>query len=116
MFVTYLDSYLGIIEIRCNENFLQSIKIVKAIGATNENDLTQTVKKQLQEYFNYERFSFDLPLQTTTEFKDRVYYHLMSNGYGKNISYQQLANLASSKAVRAVGSAMANNPFFIVVP
>lgn len=116
MYITYLQSYLGILEIRCSNTDVLSIKIVKKAKDTNENELTNIVKNQLNEYFNYERFRFDLPLAKTTEFKDRVYDSLINNPYGNTITYKNLASLANSKAIRAVGSAMANNPFFIVVP
>ncbi|XP_046382367.1 methylated-DNA--protein-cysteine methyltransferase-like isoform X2 [Ischnura elegans] len=58
------------------------------------------------------------PTVATDKFHGRVWITLAQQvGLGSTVSYKDLAKMAGSPgAARAVGSAMANNPFQIVVP
>ncbi len=116
MYKSYLECYLGILEIGCDNQYLNYISIVKETCNENENDISKEVKKQLKEYFNLERFEFDLPINFSNNFKDRVYQSLYNTNYGDTLTYKDLAVSLDSKAYQAVGSAMATNPYFIVVP
>lgn len=116
MYKSYLESYLGLLEIGCDENYLKYITIVEKINDGVENEVSREVKKQLEQYFKYERFEFDVPINFSDSFKDRVYKDLYETGYGEILTYKVLANNLNSRAYQAVGSAMANNPYFIVVP
>lgn len=74
---------------------------------------------QLDEYFARRRTHFDVPLdfQLTRGFRREVVTHLPDIGYGQTASYSEVAAAAGSpRAVRAVGSACANNPLLVVVP
>jgi methylated-DNA-[protein]-cysteine S-methyltransferase len=77
-------------------------------------------RRQLEEYFEGRRRTFDLPvdLALSRGFRRIVLEHLFTEvGYGQTLSYLELAAKAGSpKASRAVGSAMATNPVPIVVP
>ncbi len=116
MYKSYLDSYLGIIEIGCDEKFLKYVTIVKKKEEVEENSISIEVKKQLQEYFDSKRKYFDVPIEFTDSFKDKVYKSLYETSYGSLLSYKDLATSVNSKAYQAVGTAMGNNPYFIVVP
>jgi methylated-DNA-[protein]-cysteine S-methyltransferase len=75
--------------------------------------------RQLLEYFDSRRMSFDLPLdfRLATGFRRSVLAHLPEIAYGHTESYSQVALAAGSpRAVRAVGTACATNPIPIVVP
>lgn len=75
--------------------------------------------RELDEYFTHHRRSFDLPLdwRLAAGFRAEVLHHLPEIGYGQTASYATVAALAGSpKAVRAVGTACANNPLPVVVP
>jgi methylated-DNA-[protein]-cysteine S-methyltransferase len=77
------------------------------------------VARELDEYFDGERTTFDLPLdfQLSSGFRREVLTHLPEISYGQTASYAAIANLAGSpRAVRAVGTACATNPIPIVVP
>lgn len=77
------------------------------------------VARELDEYFDGKRTSFDLPLdfQLSSGFRRQVLSHLSEISYGQTASYAAVAHLAGSpRAVRAVGSACATNPIPIVVP
>lgn len=78
-----------------------------------------SVAGELEEYFAGTRRAFDLPLDLTTtgEFRRTVQLLLPTIGYGRTMSYTELATLAGRPtAVRAVGTACATNPLPVVVP
>jgi methylated-DNA-[protein]-cysteine S-methyltransferase len=61
----------------------------------------------------------DIPIDTggIAPFFRRVYEAARTIGPGRTVSYAELAGLAGSpRASRAVGQALAKNPFCIVVP
>ncbi len=74
--------------------------------------------RQLTEYFDGERRSFDLPLEPEgTDFQLSVWKVLRSIPFGQTISYgEQARRLGDVKKARAVGSANGRNPLPIVVP
>jgi methylated-DNA-[protein]-cysteine S-methyltransferase len=78
-----------------------------------------TVAVQLDEYFGKRRSAFDLPLdwRLSRGFRREVLEHLGQIAYGHTASYAAVAAATGRpRAVRAVGSACANNPLPIVVP
>lgn len=80
--------------------------------------LSTDVMKQLSEYFNGERYNFDLPLAPEgTSFQLEVWNALEKIPYGETISYLDLAKrIGKPAAVRAVGAANGANPLPIVIP
>ena len=74
--------------------------------------------RQLEEYMDGKRRSFDLPLDVTgTSFQKSVWKELGKIPYGKTSSYKDVARgIRKPKAARAVGSANGKNPVCIVVP
>jgi methylated-DNA-[protein]-cysteine S-methyltransferase len=77
------------------------------------------VATQLDEYFSGRRRAFDVPidLQLAHGFRRTVLMHLRDIAYGETASYAMVAAASgSTNAVRAVGSACANNPLPLVVP
>jgi methylated-DNA-[protein]-cysteine S-methyltransferase len=73
---------------------------------------------QLADYFSGQRRQFSLPLAAQgSAFQIQVWQTLAKIPYGHTCSYQDIANsIGNPKAVRAVGSANANNPISIIVP
>ncbi len=77
------------------------------------------VARGIEEYFARRRSAFDVPLdlQLSHGFRRTVLSHLLEIDYGKTASYAAVAKASGHpRAVRAVGSACANNPLPIVVP
>lgn len=74
--------------------------------------------QQLDEYFNFERKVFDIPLLLAgTAFQKKVWNELIKVPYGKTASYALLAeNTGNKKAVRPVASANGANAISIIVP
>ncbi|MDW7643492.1 MAG: methylated-DNA--[protein]-cysteine S-methyltransferase [Desulfuromonadales bacterium] len=84
-----------------------------------ENALLHNAAGQLNAYFDGRRRQFELPLDMVNlpVFTRRVLTLLSRVDYGRTLTYGDLATLAGSpQAARAVGRAMATNPFPIVVP
>ncbi|WP_167479513.1 MULTISPECIES: methylated-DNA--[protein]-cysteine S-methyltransferase [Nocardia] len=77
------------------------------------------VAREIDEYFAGARTHFDLPLdlRLTGGFRRQVIEHLADIGYGRRASYAEVAAaVGNPRAVRAVGSACANNPLPVVIP
>ncbi len=82
------------------------------------NKWTRAAERQLSEYFDRKRESFDLPLvYPGTPFQERVWKQLLKIPYGKTISYATLARrVGSDGACRAVGTANGANRIAIIIP
>lgn len=83
-----------------------------------EHPLLREARRQLEEYFDGERQTFDLPLAPRgTPFQREVWLALAGIPYGATISYAQLATrVGRPAAMRAVGAANGRNPLPIVLP
>ena len=83
-----------------------------------QNPLLREAVRQLTEYFDGERRTFDLPLDFAgTPFQRSVWNALLAIPYGETRSYAQVARqIGSPAAVRAVGAANGRNPISIIAP
>ncbi|UOB16033.1 bifunctional transcriptional activator/DNA repair enzyme AdaA [Abyssalbus ytuae] len=93
-------------------------KILKATIITGENEHITQARKEINQYFNGSRKTFEVSLHTPgTPFQNRVWNSLHSIPYGKTSSYQQQAvSLGNEKAVRAVAAANGKNRIAIIIP
>lgn len=85
----------------------------------NSHEFVQLIQKELSEYFSNRRQTFDIPLDyfKATDFQKEVWQALSTITFGQLISYQQLAQLIfRPKAYRAVATAVAQNPYIIIIP
>lgn len=73
---------------------------------------------QLEEYSRGERTEFEMDITLVgTDFQKSVWTELQNIGFGKTLSYLELAeNLSKGKAVRAVAAANGANAISIIVP
>lgn len=104
---------------RMLETELQDLqKRLHARVVHSENQHLEQLKKEIQEYFEGTRTSFEVSLHTPgSDFQQRVWSELRSIPYGKTVSYQHQANvLKMPKAIRAVASANGHNRVCIVIP
>jgi methylated-DNA-[protein]-cysteine S-methyltransferase len=111
-------SPLGTLEIKANDTHLLSVQFVDKTSIEKPNDLTKLCIQQLEEYFNKQRKTFDLPLHLDgTDFQQKIWNALMKIPFGRTWSYKELA-LKTGKAgsVRAVGSANGQNQLLLVIP
>ena len=78
-----------------------------------------SVRRQLDEYFDGRRRRFELKLDwsLTRGFFQKILRATARLGYGELATYKQMAEAAGSpRAVRAAGNALGSNPIPIVVP
>lgn len=95
---------------------LQSL--LNADYETHASDITQEAARQLDEYFERKRTTFDIPLLFAgTDFQKKVWRALLEIPYGQTLSYGEMARrLGLSKAVRAVANANGANAISIFAP
>lgn len=77
------------------------------------------VAREFDEYFAGRRRRFETPVDfvLSSGFRLSVQRELPAIGYGRTISYRDLAGrLENPRAVRAVGTACATNPLPVIVP
>ncbi len=84
------------------------------------------IEKQFAEYVSGKRKKFDLKTLGVhsdlrelkgTELQKTVWRELLRIPYGKTLTYSELAQkVGKPKAVRAVASAVAKNPLYVVIP
>jgi len=116
----YYSSSIGVIKISHDEK-INHIGLVDRIDSKNEKSVfTDRVFDEIDKYLNgtLKNFSIydDLNIDGT-DFQKSVWHELRKIPYGKTKTYKQIAlNIDNPKAVRAVGSAIGKNPFFIVIP
>lgn len=93
----------------------------KLNGRRERNSFLDSVKEEFNRYFTGEKVEFkefSLDYKRVPKFYKKVYIYLRKNiTWGKTITYGELAGkVGCNRGARAVGNAMARNPFPIIVP
>ena len=118
----YYESPIGKLVIVHNDRGITNLYLAHLLQIENaiqeETDLIKEAVKQLDEYFNGLRQSFDLPLAPAgTHFQQKVWQALRNIPCGKTYSYKQIAEqIDNPKASRAIGMANNKNPIPIIIP
>ena len=118
----YYESPIGKLVIVHNDRGITNLYLAHLLQIENaiqeETDLIKEAVKQLDEYFNGLRQSFDLPLAPPgTHFQQKVWQALRNIPCGKTYSYKQIAEqIGSPKASRAIGMANNKNPILLLIP
>ena len=118
----YYESPIGKLVIVHNDRGITNLYLAHLLQIENaiqeETDLIKEAVKQLDEYFNGLRQSFDLPLAPAgTHFQQKVWQTLRNIPCGKTYSYKQIAEqIGNSKASRAIGMANNKNPILLLIP
>lgn len=81
-------------------------------------EILQPAIRQLEEYFQGRRRSFELPLVFYgTPFQKKVWAALADVPFGETRSYKQIGEaVGAPRAVRAVGGANNKNPLPVIIP
>ena len=121
----YLDSPVGVLTMVASPQGLHAVlwdnddeKFIQKIQRNpNDKTILQT-KRQLQEYFNGERKSFDLPIvMKGTRFQMQAWGELQKIPYGKTLTYgEQATKMGDKNKARAAGAANGLNPISIIIP
>lgn len=79
-----------------------------------------TIFQDILRYFSGEEVDFsdyELDLGSLTEFQQKVLTEIRKIPYGQTVTYAELAcSIGKEGAARAVGSALAKNPYPIIIP
>ncbi|MDF9824117.1 methylated-DNA-[protein]-cysteine S-methyltransferase [Breznakia sp. PF5-3] len=123
-YYTYYDSPIGKLRIVASEKGISQIvldAIQNPISEEYERKEISIMKeaiRQLQEYFDHKRTTFDLLLNPAgTEFQKKVWNALTTIPYGETKTYKDIAEaIDCPKGFRAVGLSNNKNPIIIVYP
>lgn len=116
-----LDTPVGPIEVLVNDRG-SVVRVMFADDDTTEvegiSEACATSVRQLEEYFEDERHSFDLELDPEgSDFEKLVWTELQQIPFGTTTTYGDIARkLGDPGASRAVGLANASNPIAIIIP
>ncbi|MFT4763341.1 MAG: methylated-DNA-[protein]-cysteine S-methyltransferase [Oleispira sp.] len=116
-----IDSPFGRIVVQGTKTHIQFLKFddsVENFEGNQNPDWRERCQRQLQQYFSAELSVFDLPIDPQgTAFQKKVWQALCDVDFGTFASYQQLATATgNAKSVRAVASANARNPIWLIIP
>lgn len=119
--LAFVQTPVGMIRISGTPEYITEVSFVQEpTEPTNEAafDLIFECRDQLLAYFEGKRTVFVIPLrQTGTDFQLKVWNELSLIGFGKTISYLDLAKkLNDPKVIRAAASANGRNQVAIIVP
>lgn len=124
MYYQQMTCPFGTVHLYASEHHLRALlfkpwyKIEHSNIEHSTNTVLESTKQQLKEYFDGNRRSFDIPVQSDgTDFQQKVWQTLMDIPFGKTWNYGELAQAIGNKnASRAVGAANGKNPISIIVP
>ncbi|MBE4704269.1 methylated-DNA--[protein]-cysteine S-methyltransferase [Spiroplasma platyhelix] len=119
----YYHSPIGLLEVIGGQEIIK-ISLIENVGNRNlsldssNNPIVSKCIKQLQQYFEEQLQTFDIPLVIRgTEFQELVWNEVAKIPYGEAISYQEIAKrINRPNALRAVGTAVGKNPIPIIIP
>jgi len=120
--VFFYNTTIGRIGIVENDNSIIEVYFDKEVelhdAKEKETPILKEAGKQLQEYFQGNRKTFDLPFAPIgTEFQIKVWKALQTIPYGETRSYGEIAkSIGNPKAARAIGMANNKNPIAIFIP
>ena len=111
------DSPIGIITVEATAEKITGLTIGLGSPDFGSSKTLKEAKKQLAAYFAGKLIKFDLPVALHgTEFQMAVYKQIAKVGFGKTISYAEIAaKIGKPMAARAVGGAVGSNPVPLIV-
>lgn len=118
MFQYSYNTVIGKIYIVEENNEITNISFKKVAADEKETPLIKKAFKELEEYFEKKRKTFDLPIAPKgTIFQRKVWDELLKIPYGETVTYKYIARkIGNEKACRAVGMANNKNPIAIIIP
>jgi methylated-DNA-[protein]-cysteine S-methyltransferase len=119
-FVAFLESPLGIIEIKGTATYISSVQFTVDSDSESENlpEIITRCQGELQEYFAGNRKEFSVEVNAIgSDFQNSVWAELKRIPYGETKSYGEIAQYMKGRNMsRAVGHANGKNPIAIIIP
>lgn len=122
MFICATDNGICLLEFvdrrMLETEFKDLQKLLSANIISGENQHIKQVKKEIAEYFEGTRKTFDVNLETPgTDFQNKVWTASQEIEYGTTTTYQKQAEkIDNPRAIRAVASANGYNRIAIIIP
>ena len=115
--VISMESPIGPITLIAQGEKIVRVELGKKATTVGHSKVLLEAKSQLSSYFSGKLERFSIPIQTSgTEFQKSVWKEIAKIGFGKSLSYGQIASrLGNPTASRAVGAAVGSNPTPILV-
>ena len=121
LYFDQFDSQVGLIGVLAGPAGVREVgwRLQQRGASTEPDEMVQMALGQLREYFAGQRREFTLPLDLPPmdQVAEAVLQALRTVGYGKTITYGELAQLSGTGVpARAIGEIMAANPVPIIIP
>ena len=117
--ITILQSNKGVMKIEYKQldNYINDTES-KNVAYEIISPEVSTAAKQITEYFNGLRKTFDVSLDIAgTDFQKKVWQAMLTIPFGHPLTYKDIAiKVGSPKGCRAVGQACGANPIPIIIP
>jgi methylated-DNA-[protein]-cysteine S-methyltransferase len=115
--VVSLESPIGPITLIAQGEKIVRVELGKKARAEGSSKVLTEAKKQLDAYFSGKLDRFNIPIDAVgTEFQKSVWKEISKIGFGRKLSYGEIAaNIGNPAASRAVGAAVGSNPTPLLV-
>jgi methylated-DNA-[protein]-cysteine S-methyltransferase len=115
--VLSVESPIGPITLIAQGEKIVRVELGKKARAEGSSKVLIDAKKQLDAYFSGKLDRFNIPIEAVgTEFQKSVWKEIAKLGFGKAISYGEIATkIGRPAASRAVGAAVGSNPTPLLV-
>ena len=119
-YLYFYNTSIGKIGIVEEKGFITNICFITMKPPLNaklyETDLIKETIKQINEYLDKKRMSFDIPINTTgNRQQQRVLSNILQIPYGQVVTYKELG-LKNNIHPRAIGTFVKKNPIPIIIP
>ncbi len=119
-----LKTEIGTLIVECSGLEIRSLTLSEHDGTHSLSDSAESACplcaetiQQLQEFFSGTRSNFQLPLTLSgSRLQTAVWNYLQTIPYGKTVSYSDIAAGIGCKSIRAVATAVGQNPLPIFIP
>ena len=110
--VASVESPIGPITLIAQGEKIVRVELGKKARAEGSSKVLTEAKKQLDAYFSGKLERFSVPIEASgTEFQKSVWKEIAKIGFGRRISYGEIAaKIGKPAASRAVGAAVGSNP------
>jgi methylated-DNA-[protein]-cysteine S-methyltransferase len=115
--VASVDTPIGPITLIAQGEKIVRVELGKKARAEGDAKVLTDAKKQLVAYFAGKLERFTVPIETVgTEFQKSVWKEIAKIGFGRKLSYGEIAaKIGNPAASRAVGAAVGSNPTPLLV-
>jgi methylated-DNA-[protein]-cysteine S-methyltransferase len=115
--VTSVDSPIGPITLIAQGEKIVRVELGKKARAEGNSKVLTEAKNQIAAYFSGKLERFTVPIEVVgTEFQKSVWKEIAKIGFGRQLSYGEIAaKIGNPAASRAVGAAVGSNPTPLLV-